>query len=68
MIRNIMRYVDASEERTLMVGDSVHDLQMAKNAQISAIAVACGAHPEAVLQQHQPLACLKQPTELLNFI
>ena len=68
MIRNIMRYVDASEKRTLLVGDSVHDLQMAKNIQISAIAVACGAHPEAVLQQHQPLACLKQPTELLNFI
>ncbi|MGR9036789.1 MAG: HAD family hydrolase, partial [Gammaproteobacteria bacterium] len=68
MIRDIMQYADASSERTLMVGDSVHDLQMAKNAQISAIAVACGAHPETVLQQHQPLACLQQPTDLLNFI
>jgi phosphoglycolate phosphatase len=68
MIVEILRHVDAANERTLMVGDSIHDLQMAKNARISAIAVACGAHPETILQQHQPLACLRQPTELLNFI
>lgn len=68
MIVEILRHVDAANERTLMVGDSIHDLQMAKNAQISAIAVTCGAHSETELQQHQPLACLRRPTELLNFI
>ncbi len=68
MLTDIIRHVGASNSRTIMVGDTIHDLQMAKNAQISAIAVVCGAHPEPLLKQHQPLACLQQPTELLNFI
>lgn len=68
MIHDILRHSDASCERSLMVGDSIHDLQMAKNAEISVIAVACGAHSEKVLQQHRPFACLQQTAELLNFI
>lgn len=68
MLTDIIRHMGASNSRTIMVGDTIHDLQMAKNAQISAIAVVCGAHPEPLLKQHQPLACLQQPTELLNFI
>jgi len=51
-----------------MIGDSIHDLQMAQNAQISAIGVSCGAHSEQILQQYRPLLCLQQPTELLNII
>ena len=51
-----------------MVGDSIHDLQMAHNAHISAIAVSCGAHSEEFLQQYNPLLCLQQSTELLNII
>jgi phosphoglycolate phosphatase len=68
MLRDIMLYTNAANERTLMVGDSIHDLQMALNAQISAIAVSCGAHSEQLLQQYNPLVCLQQPTELLKII
>lgn len=68
MLKDIIRYADISPERALMVGDTVHDLQMAENAQISSVAVACGAHPESLLQQYRPLQCLQQPTELLKFI
>ena len=68
MLHEIIRHTHTAKERTLMVGDSIHDLQMALNAPISAIAVACGAHSAACLQQYQPLLCLQQPTELLNFI
>ena len=53
---------------TLMVGDSAHDMQMALNAQVAAIAVTCGAHSAQVLQQYQPLCCLQQPTELADII
>jgi phosphoglycolate phosphatase len=66
MVLDIIRHVDAANERTLMVGDSVHDLQMALNAQISSIAVSCGAHSEDLLQQYKPLRCLRRPTELLD--
>lgn len=68
MLHQIMQHANAANDRTLMVGDSVHDLQMAMNAQISSIAVSCGAHPEDILQQYHPLMCLQQPTELLNII
>jgi phosphoglycolate phosphatase len=68
MIREIIQHTNTANERSLMVGDSIHDLQMAFNAHISAIAVSCGAHSEELLQQYHPLLCLQQPTELLNII
>jgi phosphoglycolate phosphatase len=68
MLLEIMSHVEVAPERALMIGDSIHDLQMAQNAQISAIGVSCGAHSEEILQQYRPLLCLQQPTELLNII
>lgn len=68
MLREIIQHTHTAKERSLMVGDSIHDLQMALNAHISAIAVSCGTHSEEFLQQYNPLLCLQQPTELLNII
>lgn len=68
MLQEIMSHLNMAPARTLMIGDSIHDLQMAQNAQISAIGVSCGAHSEEILQQYQPLLCLQQPAELLNII
>jgi phosphoglycolate phosphatase len=68
MLQEIIQHAQTAKERTLMVGDSIHDLQMALNASISAIAVSCGAHSAKFLLQYQPLLCLQQPTELMNII
>ncbi len=68
MLHEIMRHTNAANERSLMIGDSSHDLQMAINAQISSIAVSCGAHPEHTLKHYRPLLCLQQPAELLSII
>lgn len=68
MLNEIVQHTNSAKERSLMVGDSIHDLQMALNAHISAIAVSCGAHSTEFLQQYNPLLCLQQPTELLNII
>jgi phosphoglycolate phosphatase len=68
MINEIIQHTSTAKERSLMVGDSIHDLQMARNAHISAMAVSCGAHSSEYLQQYNPLLCLQQPTELLNII
>ena len=68
MLHEIIEHTRTAKERVLMIGDSIHDLQMALNAPISAIAVSCGAHSAEVLQQYNPLLCLQQPTELLNII
>ncbi|MDD2738408.1 MAG: HAD-IA family hydrolase [Methylomonas lenta] len=68
MIDEIVAELGVSKRRTLMVGDSAHDLQMALNAQVASIAVTCGAHSEMTLKQYQPLRCLSYPTELLGII
>lgn len=68
MLNEILAHTHIPKERTLMVGDSAHDLQMAMNAEIASIAVACGAHSQDFLQQFNPLLCLQQPTELLHYL
>ncbi len=68
MLLQILAHTQTVQERALMVGDSTHDLQMAANAGMSAIAVSCGAHSAELLRQYQPLHCLAQPNELLAII
>ena len=65
MIDEIVAELAASKQRTLMVGDSAHDLQMAINAGVASIGVTCGANSASTLQQYQPLFCLDYPTDLL---
>ncbi len=64
MLNEIINHLDVSKERAVMVGDSIHDLQMAANADIAAIGVACGAHSVATLEQYNPLHCLQRTHEL----
>jgi len=47
-----------------MIGDTVHDLQMAAHAGVRAVAVSHGAHPRADLVALAPLACLDNIDEL----
>jgi phosphoglycolate phosphatase len=68
MLLEIMQVTNHSPERSLMVGDSVHDLQMATNARISSVAVYCGANSKDTLQTFQPLLCLSHATELLAYL
>ena len=64
MLLDLMRILNATPEKTLMIGDTTHDLQMAANAGVSSIAVAYGAHPRDQLLALQPLACMNRPQDL----
>jgi phosphoglycolate phosphatase len=44
MLLELMEELDVFPERTLMVGDTTHDLQMAHNAKVDVVAVGHGAH------------------------
>lgn len=68
MIDEIVAELGVSKQRTLMVGDSIHDLQMALNAQVASIAVTCGAHPASVLQDYHPLRCLVSCSALTEIL
>jgi len=64
MLFELMEELGVSAERTLMVGDTTHDLQMAQNAKVDAVAVGHGAHPPEQLQELNPLALVGDFAEL----
>jgi phosphoglycolate phosphatase len=55
MLRELMHEFGVARERTLMVGDTTHDLQLAANAGVAAVAVGFGAHPHEDFAAHAPL-------------
>ncbi|MCC6610099.1 MAG: HAD-IA family hydrolase [Burkholderiales bacterium] len=56
MLLELMAELATAPERTLMIGDTAHDLQMATNAGVPAVAVAYGAHSPETLAPLAPLA------------
>jgi phosphoglycolate phosphatase len=64
MLEQLMDELGARPDRTLMVGDTSHDLQMANNAAVKALAVSYGAHDKAHLLEHAPMACVDSVNEL----
>ena len=67
MLHEIMDHSGVRPPRALMVGDSIHDMQMAVNAELPSVGVTCGANDADSLRQFDPLLCLPQPAELLNY-
>ena len=55
MLHELMREFGCDPGRTLMIGDTTHDLQMARNAGCCAVAVSYGAHGSPDLAALEPL-------------
>lgn len=55
MLNELMREFGVDPERTLMIGDTTHDLQMAVNAGCASVGVSYGAHEPDVFHALQPL-------------
>jgi phosphoglycolate phosphatase len=68
MVLDLLDELGAAPRRTLVVGDSVWDLQMAAAAATPAVAVCTGAHPRAELLACSPLACLDEIRELARWL
>ncbi|MGA7596126.1 MAG: HAD-IA family hydrolase [Gallionella sp.] len=64
MLFELMGELAVSAGRTLMVGDTTHDVQMALNAGVDALAVGYGAHPSEQLQELNPVALVENFAEL----
>lgn len=64
MLLEIMGELDVAPERTLMIGDTTHDLQMAVNAGVAAVGMTHGAHPAGQLRELKPIALLNDFAEL----
>jgi phosphoglycolate phosphatase len=55
MLQELTRELGQDMKRTLMIGDTTHDLQMAVNAGAAGVAVHYGAHPAHELAALNPL-------------
>lgn len=68
MLHELMREFDVPPERTLMVGDTTHDLQMALNAGCASLAVSYGAHPPGEFAALRPLFVAHSVGELRDWL
>ena len=68
MLLELMQEVDAEPAAVLMVGDTSHDLEMARNAGVDAVAVGYGAHAAHALRALGPRACVASADELARWL
>ena len=68
MLLELMGELDVTQRETLMVGDTSHDLEMARAAGVAALAVTYGAHPEEGLRACAPLQCFSSVAELRQWL
>lgn len=64
MLLELMDELGVGPRRALMIGDTTHDVQMAQNAMVDAVAVGYGAHPVEQLLDLQPLTLAQDFSEL----
>ena len=64
MLEELMEELAIAPEATVMIGDTIHDLQIGINAGVSTIAVSYGAHQRALLEAQNPAACCDTVEEL----
>lgn len=68
MLHELMREFGTEPERTLMVGDTTHDLQMAVNAGCASIGVSYGAHEPEAFHALQPRHIAHSVRELHDWL
>jgi len=68
MLLEILQELDTEPRHALMVGDTEYDLLMAINAGVNRVAVSYGVHERERLMQHQPLVCLDNISELVDWL
>ena len=68
MLRELMEELDVAPERTLMIGDTTHDLLLGLNAGTAVLAVSYGAHEREAFDVHGPLAVVHSTAELHDWL
>lgn len=68
MLEELMAEFGMGAASTVMIGDTSHDLLMARNAGVDSLAVTYGAHPHDHLLEHDPVACLHSVADLSSWL
>jgi phosphoglycolate phosphatase len=68
MLQQLMREFGTDPARTLMIGDTTHDLKMALNAGTASVGVSFGAHDHAMFADFAPLHVAHSTAELARWL
>jgi len=68
MLHELMAEFGVPPERTLMIGDTTHDLEMAHNAGCASVAVSYGAHGTSDFGRWKPLAVSHNVSEVHDWL
>jgi phosphoglycolate phosphatase len=68
MLAALFAELGVTSNQALMIGDTTHDMEMARAAGVARIAAAYGAHPRTVLLSYEPVACVDNLTELRQWL
>jgi phosphoglycolate phosphatase len=68
MLNELMEELDVKPEHMLMIGDTTHDLLLARNAGVASVGVSFGAHAHAEFAQYEPLFVAHSMQELHEWL
>ena len=68
MLLQLMRELGAKPERTLMIGDTTHDLLLARNAGTASVGVSYGAHAPEAFAALAPLHVAQSTADLQHWL
>ena len=68
MLLHLMRRLEVDTSRTLMIGDTTHDMELARNAGTKALAVSYGAHTLQGLAGTKPLSTVHSLAEMVAWL
>ena len=68
MLQELMGELGAEPSRTLMIGDTTHDLQLAANAGTASVGVSFGAHAPEAFAKFDPLLVAHTTAELHDWL
>lgn len=68
MVLEIMQELHIKPDRTLMIGDTTHDINMAHHAQVDSFAVSQGAHSIDILKHSKPTYLAQHIQELMPWL
>jgi phosphoglycolate phosphatase len=68
MLHELMREFGIDPGRCLMIGDTTHDLQLARNAGVASVAVSFGAHDPGSFGAYDPLLVAHSVPELHQWL
>ena len=68
MLHELMREFGVAPDRTLMIGDTTHDLQMARNAGCASLGVSYGAHEPDAFASLEPRFVAHSVAELHQWL